>query len=136
MPPRPPRDPATVGSFAELRGHYKTLVAQLDECKRMKGATNEALRHRAGEVRGAREEVKKAQRKVITLTKKEHAKSKEKSSAAYSATACTVLLISYQVIEISGGFGKWSPVFEHEATIGALQVMIGTVLAYAMRPLQ
>lgn len=135
MPPRPPRDPATVGSFAELRGHYKTLVAQLDECKRMKGATNDALRYRTGEVRGAKDEAKKANRKVIALTKREHAKSKEKSSAAYSATACTVLLISYQLVEISGGFGKWSPLFEHEATIGALQVMIGTVLAFAMRPL-
>ena len=102
----------------------------------MKGMTHEALRSRTAEARGAKADLKKARSHVITLTKKEHAKSKEKSSAAYSATACTVLLISYQVIEISGGFGKWAPVFEHEATIGALQVMIGTVLAYAMRPLQ
>ena len=136
MPARPPKDPATVGSFAELRAHYRTLYGQLEECRKMKGMTNEALRYRASEVRGAKEEVKKAQRKVITLTKKEHAKSKEKSSAAYSATACTILLIFYQIMEVSGGWGKWSPVFEHEATIGALQVMIGTVLAYAMRPLQ
>ena len=136
MPPRPPKDPATIGSFAELRAHYKTLYGMLEDCHKAKGMTSEALRYRASEVRGAKEEAKKAKRQVITLTKKEHAKSKEKSSAAYSATACTVLLIFYQLVEISGGFGKWSPLFEHEATIGALQVMIGTVLAYAMRPLQ
>ena len=136
MPSRPPKDPATVGSFAELRAHYKVVYKALEECRQMKGATNEALRHRTGEVRGAKAELKKARSDVVTLTKSEHARSKEKSSAAYSATACTVLLISYQLVEVSGGFGKWSPVFEHEATIGALQVAIGTVLAYAMRPLQ
>jgi hypothetical protein len=136
MPPRPPKDPATVGSFAELRAHYKVIYTALEECRQMKGMTNEALRSRTAEARGAKADLKKARSDVITLTKNEHAKSKEKSSAAYSATACTVLLIFYQLVEISGGFGKWSPLFEHEATIGALQVMIGTVLAYAMRPLQ
>ena len=135
MPPRPPRDPATVGSFAELRVHYKTLIVQLDECKRMKGATTDALRYRTGEVRGAKDEAKKANRKVIALTKREHAKSKEKSAAAYATTAATTLIISYQIVEVSGGWGKWEPVFTHEATIGVLQVIIGSVLAFAMRPL-
>ena len=135
MPPRPPRDPATVGSFAELRVHYKTLIGQLDECKRMKGATTDALRYRTGEVRGAKDEAKKANRKVIALTKREHAKSKEKSAAAYATTAATTLIISYQIVEVSGGWGKWEPVFTHEATIGVLQVIIGSVLAFAMRPL-
>ena len=56
MPPRPPRDPAKVGSFSELRSHYKQLWKELDECNRMKGATHEALRFRSGEVRGAKDE--------------------------------------------------------------------------------
>jgi hypothetical protein len=135
MPPRPPRDPATVGSFAELRSHYKQLWVELDDCRKMKGATNESLRFRTNEVRGAREEVKKAKRQVITLTKNEHAKSKEKSSAAYASVAATTLIIFYQVVEVSGGWGKWQSLFEHEAVIGVLQVLIGTVIAAAMRPL-
>ena len=135
MPPRPPRDPATVGSFAELRSHYRTLIVQLDECKRMKGATNEALRHRADEARDARADARKSKGQVIALTKREHAKSKEKSAAAYATTAATTLIISYQIVEVSGGWGKWEPVFTHEATIGVLQVIIGSVLAFAMRPL-
>ena len=135
MPPRPPRDPATVGSFAELRSHYRQLWVELDDCRKMKGATNESLRFRTNEVRGAREEVKKAKRQVVTMTKAQHAKSKEKSSAAYASVAATTLIIFYQIVEVSGGWGKWESLFEHEAVIGVLQVLIGTVIAAAMRPL-
>ena len=136
MAPRPPRDPHTVGSFSELRSHYRELWKELDECKRMKGATNAVLRDRTGEVRGAKAEAKKARGQVVALTKREHAKSKEKSAAAYATTAATTLIISYQIVEVSGGWGKWEPVFTHEATIGVLQVIIGSILAFAMRPLQ
>jgi len=136
MAPRPPRDPHKIGSFSELRSHYKQLYKELDECKQMKGITNEVLRTTAGEVRGARAEAKKAKGQVIELTKREHAKSKEKSAAAYATTAATTLIITYQIVEVSGGWGKWEPVFQHEATIGVLQVIIGSILAFAMRPLQ
>ena len=136
MAPRPPRDPHKVGSFSELRSHYKQLYKELDECKQMKGITNEVLRTTAGEMRGAKAEAKKAKGQVIELTKREHAKSKEKSAAAYATTAATTLIITYQIVEVSGGWGKWEPVFTHEATIGVLQVIIGSILAFAMRPLQ
>jgi hypothetical protein len=136
MAPRLPRDPHKIGSFSELRSHYTEAIKQLDECKKMKGFTNEVLRTTAGEMRGAKAEAKKAKGQVIELTKREHAKSKEKSAAAYATTAATTLIISYQIVEVSGGWGKWAPVFEHEATIGVLQVIIGSVLAFAMRPLQ
>jgi hypothetical protein len=135
MPARPPKDPATVGSFAELRAHYNVLYGMYEDCRAMKGATNEALRYRTGEVRGAKEEATRAKRQVITLTKSEHARSKEKSSAAYASVAATTLIIFYQIVEVSGGWGKWESLFQHEAVIGVLQVAIGTVLAAAMRPL-
>jgi VIT1/CCC1 family predicted Fe2+/Mn2+ transporter len=135
MPPRLPRSSSEIGSFAELRSHYDTAIAQLDDCRKMKGATNEALRYRTGEVRGAKEEATRAKRQVVTMTKSQHAKSKEKSSAAYASVAATTLIIFYQVVEVSGGWGKWESLFQHEAVIGVLQVAIGTVLAAAMRPL-
>ena len=133
---KPPRDPKEVGSFAELRQHYKTLWDQLDECRRMKSAESYAAKRSSQELHGARAEAKKAKAQVVTLTKREHAKSKEKSSAAYASTAATALIITYQVVEVSGGWGKWAPVFEHEATIGVMQVCLGSLLAWAMRPLK
>ena len=131
----PPRDPAKVGSFAELKWFYKLLIEQLDECHRQRRAiegVNKTTRH---DLHDARVDAKVSHRKVIALTMREHAKAKEKSSAAYAGTAATILIISYQVVEVAGGWGQWSPVFEHEATYGVLQVMIGSILAFAMRPL-
>ena len=133
---KPPRDPKSVGSFGELRQHYTQLWNELDECKRMRGAATSVARARTQEVRSAKAEVKKAHAEVVTLTKKEHAKSQEKSSAAYASTAATILIIFYQVMEVAGGWGKWAPVFEHEATIGVMQVLIGSIIAWAMRPLK
>ena len=132
----PPRDPQRIGSFSELRSHYKALYGLYDDCRAMRTAENATAKFRTEEVRGTKAELKKARSDVVTLTKKEHARSKEKSTAAYATTAATMLIIFYQIVEVSGGWGKWSPVFEHEATIGVLQVVIGSILAFAMRPLQ
>lgn len=116
--------------------HYSELVRQLDECKRLKSATQWTAKRSSQEVHALRAEAKKAKAQVVTLTKKEHAKSKEKSSAAYASTAATILIIFYQVVEVAGGWGRWEPVFQHEATIGVMQVAIGSMIAWAMRPLQ
>ena len=133
---KPPRDPKEVASFAELRQHYAEVWRMLDECKRMKVASDSSLRARTKEVRGTRADLKKAKSEVVTLTTREHAKSKEISSAKFSSTAATMRIIGYAIVDVGGGCGKWAPVFEHEATIGVLQVIIGSTLAWAVRPLQ
>ena len=76
---KPPRDPKTVGSFAELRQHYQTLWGELDECKRQKSAAYSTLKSRSQEARGAQADLKKAKGQIVTLTKKEHAKQKRKA---------------------------------------------------------
>ena len=136
MPRRLPRDPKTIGSFAELRQKYSELYDAYDEKSRQLSATSSTLKSRTHEVRGTKADLKRAKSELVTLTKKEHAKAKEKSAAAYASTAATTLIITYQVVEVSGGWGKWAPVFEHEATIGVMQVAIGSLLAWAMRPFQ
>ena len=134
MPRGLPRDPNTIGSFAELRQKYSELYDAYDEKSRQLSATSSTLKSRTHEVRGTKADLKRAKSELVTLTKKEHAKAKEKSAAAYASTAATTLIITYQVVEVSGGWGKWAPVFEHEATIGVIQVAIGSLLAWAMRP--
>ena len=131
----PPRDPNRIASFSELRSQYKSLYKLYDDCRAMRAAENATAKSRTEEARGAKAEAKKARSEIITLTKKEHVRSKEKSTAAYATTAATTLIIFYQIVEVSGGWGKWAPVFEHEAVIGVLQVIIGSILAFAMRPL-
>ena len=122
-------------TFADAKKAYELLFSQLQEQKRMRRAADSTATARTVEARGTKADLKKAKGEIVTLTKREHAKSKEKSAAAYASTAATTLIITYQVVEVSGGWGKWAPVFEHEATIGCLQVAIGSLLAWAMRPL-
>ena len=136
MPREYPRDPLRISSPSEKNEAIKYWGDQYDQERRLRVAADSTLRARTKEVRGTKAALKKAKSEVVTLTKKEHAKSKEKSSAAYASTAATTLIISYQVVEVSGGWGKWAPVFEHEATIGVMQVLIGSLLAWAMRPLK
>ena len=130
-----PRDPLKIAAPSEKNEAIIYWVGKYDEERRRRSANESVLRDRTKEVRGVQTDLKKAKGEIVTLTKKEHAKSKEKSSAAYASTAATTLIISYQVVEVSGGWGRWSPVFEHEATIGVIQVAIGSLLAWAMRPL-
>ena len=129
-----PPDPDGM-TFSDCKKDYRMLWSQAQEAKRMKRAADATARERAEQARLSAKDLKKAKGEIVTLTKQEHAKSKEKSSAAYASTAATTLIIFYQVVEVSGGWGKWSPVFEHEATIGCLQVAIGSAFAWAMRPL-
>ena len=122
-------------SFSDTKRAYRQLWSQLEECKRQRQAVSSVSRANRKDLVESRQDLRKAKGQIVTLTKKEHAKSKEKSAAAYATTAATMLIIGYQVVEVFGGWGRWAPVFEHEATIGVLQVMIGSILAFAMRPL-
>tara|TARA_R100000808_G_scaffold20831_1_gene44988 strand:+ start:2159 stop:2572 length:414 start_codon:yes stop_codon:yes gene_type:complete len=136
MPREYPRDPLKISSPSDKNAAIIYWVGRYDDERRRRTANESILRDRTKEVRGTQADLKKAKGEIVTLTKKEHAKSKEKSSAAYASTAATTLIITYQVVEVSGGWGKWAPVFEHEATVGVIQVAIGSLLAWAMRPLQ
>ena len=129
-----PQDP-TGWTFADTKKAYRQIWTQLEECKRQRRAVQDVSKLNRKDLIASRQDLRKAKGQIVTLTKKEHAKSKEKSSAAYASTAATMLIISYQVVEVFGGWGRWEPVFAHEATIGVLQVCIGSVLAFAMRPL-
>ena len=133
---RRPRKASEVASFADLRTYYDQAIAELDECHRQRRAIESVNKANRKDLLDTRGEAKSAKRKIVQLTEREHAKSKEKSAAAYATTAATMLIIGYQVVEVAGGWGRWAPVFQHEATIGVLQVMIGSILAFAMRPLQ
>ena len=123
-------------TFADAKKAYSMLYSQREEERRMRRASDSTTRARTKEARDTKADLKKAKGDILTLTKREHAKSKEKSAAAYSSIAATTLILSYQIIEISGGFGRWAPLFEHEACIGTLQVLIGSAMAWAMRPLR
>jgi len=135
MPPRPPRDPATVGSFAELRSHYRTLWAELDECREMKGMTNEALRYRTFEVRGARADAKAAKGKLVTLTKHQKAKDEANKAGYWSGAAAIAVTMMYEAFKVVGfpGGRAWSEWWGHEAVYGAIVWSVTMSFGWAYR---
>jgi len=134
MPPRPPRNSSEVGSFAELRSHYDTVVAELDECKRMKGATTAILRDRTGEVRGARADAKAARGELVTLTKQQKAKDEANKAGYWSGAAAISVTIAYEAFKVVGfpGGRAWAEWWGHEAVYGAIvwSVTMGFGWAY------
>jgi len=134
MPPRPPRNSSEVGSFAELRSHYDTVIAELDECKRMKGATTAILRDRTGEVRGARADAKAARGELVTLTKQQKAKDEANKAGYWSGAAAISVTIAYEAFKVVGfpGGRAWAEWWGHEAVYGAIvwSVTMGFGWAY------
>jgi|TARA_R110001592_G_scaffold339021_2_gene626484 hypothetical protein len=85
----------------------------------MKGATNEALRYRAGEVRGVRAEVKTLRRNMVQMTRKQEAAGKLKASGAWSGAAIGCVTLLWTAFEEYGYPGpRW--LFEHEFVYGSV----------------
>ena len=135
MPPRLPRSSSEIGSFAELRSHYDTAIAQLDECREMKGATNEALRYRTVEVRGARAEAKAARGKLVTLSKHQKAKDEANKAGYWSGAAAITVTIFYEAFKVVGfpGGRAWSEWWGHEAVYGVIVWTVTMGFGWAYR---
>jgi len=135
MPPRLPRSSSEIGSFAELRSHYDTAIAQLDDCRQMKGATNEALRYRTVEVRGAKADAKAAKSKLVTLSKHQKAKDEANKAGYWSGAAAITVTIFYEAFKVVGfpGGRAWSEWWGHEAVYGAIVWTVTMCFGWAYR---
>ena len=135
MPPRLPRSSSEIGSFAELRSHYDTAIAQLDECRQMKGATNEALRYRTVEVRGAKADAKAAKSKLVTLSKHQKAKDEANKAGYWSGAAAITVTIFYEAFKVVGfpGGRAWAEWWGHEAVYGVIVWTVTMGFGWAYR---
>ena len=129
---KPPRDPKTVGSFAELRQHYQTLWRELDDCKRMKSAVDATLKSRTKEVRGTQSDLKKAQSQVALITKKAAAQKSFRETSGWSAGAIGSVTLIWAAF---GEYGYPGPswLFEHEIFYGAVCWVATTIFAWAAK---
>ena len=129
---KPPRDPKTVGSFAELRQHYQTLWRELDDCKRMKSAVDATLQSRTKEVRGAQTDLKKAKGEVALISKRAAAAKSFKETSGWSAGAIGSVTLMWAAFGEYGYPGpKWR--FEHEIFYGAVCWVATTIFAWAAK---
>ena len=129
---KPPRDPKTVGSFAELRQYYTELWNELDECKRQKSAYGSTLKARTKEVRGTRKDLAKAQGEVALISKKAAAAQSFKETSGWSAGAIGSVTLMWAAF---GEYGYPGPrwLFEHEIFYGAVCWLATTIFAWAAK---
>ena len=129
---KPPRDPKEVGSFAELRQHYSEVWRMLDECKRMKSASDYIAKARTKEVRGAKDEAKHLRRDLKTVTRKQAATDQFRGTAGWSGAAIGVVTVTYTGFETYGFPGpEW--LLTHEFVKGGIMWIMTALFAGAAK---
>ena len=135
---RRPRKASEVGSFSELRNYYDQAIAELDECHRQRRAIEGVSKANRKDLIASRGEAKTAQRELtVTMTKAQKIKDENSSSATYAAAAGTVMVIVYEFVKTTPhGWGRYDEFANHEIVYSTTQVLLGIVLAWALRPLR
>ena len=132
-----PPDPDGM-TFADLQKSYKILFSRLEECKRMRRATEAVSKANRKDLIASRSEAKTAKRELtVTMTKAQKIKDENSSSAKYAAAAGTVMVIVYEFVKTTPhGWGRYDDFANHEIVYSTAQVLLGIALAWALRPLR
>ena len=114
--------PERIASPDELRDSYRRALNEIKSLRQAAHNERVASRQNRKEALEGRQTVKKLNRDIITLTKKEKA-AEEASKCGYwsgAATVCvTMLYEAWRVVGFPGG-GAWRAWWEHEALFGAI----------------
>jgi hypothetical protein len=132
----PPRDPSSVGSFAELRGHYKTLIAQLDECHRQRRAIEGVSKANRKDLIASRGEAKSAKGQLVTLSKKQKAKEEASKAGYWSGGAAICVALFYELCKASDqwiGGRQYQEFWQHEAMISTLTFLTTAIFAWVYK---
>ena len=110
---------------------YSRLMESYQECKRMKGATETALRRTGKSEKEAVQEAKKVRRDLVTITKKQKAKEEASKAGLWSGAAAVCCTIMYEIFKVAGfpGGAKWTDFWQHEAVYGT--IMWGYTMVFA-----
>ena len=97
----PPEDISGI-SFKDLRRLYGILWKMLQECKRMKGATESVLSKATKGERAAKKEARHLKHDMIQMTKKQKARDELKACGAWSGAAIGICTLTWQGFEEYG----------------------------------
>ena len=90
-----PRSAAEVASFGDLRSYYDRLIKQQDETHKELRLTRAGHRGDRRELEDSRTKVKRAEKIVFTLTKKQKAAEEATMSGLWSGAAGAAIVILY-----------------------------------------
>jgi hypothetical protein len=114
--------PERIASPDQLRDSYRKALEEIKTLRKAAHAERVASRENRKEALEGRKTVKKLNKDIVTLTKKEKA-AEEASKCGYwsgGATVCvTMLYEAWRVVGFPGG-GAWRAWWEHEALYGAI----------------
>ena len=101
---RLPEDPNGM-TFADVKKGYTLLWQRLQECKRMKGATESVLSKATKGERAAKKEARHLKHDMIQMTKKQKAQDELKACGAWSGAAIGLCTLTWQ------GFNEYGAPF-------------------------
>jgi C4-dicarboxylate-specific signal transduction histidine kinase len=116
--------PEAVNSFGEMKEEYIRCLRALKECQQERKLAFSVGSSDRKELQETREEVKETTRQVkILTTREEQLKKESKQTAVASTTAATLMVILYQIWDISHGWpggSQWQSFWQHEAVSGSI----------------
>ena len=131
-----PQNPDECASFGELKMCYDRLMDAYQECKRMKGATESALRRTGKSEKEAVLEAKKVRKDLVTITKKQKAKEEASKANYWSGGAAVVVALYYELCKAGDtwiGGEKYQSFCQHEAMVSTLTFLMTAIFAWAYK---
>jgi hypothetical protein len=114
--------PERIASVTELRDSYRKALEEIKTLRQTARNERVVSRKYSQDARESEKKVKKLNKDLLTLTKKEKAQ-EEASKCGYwsgSATVCvTMLYEAWRIVGFPGG-KEWAGWWEHEALYGAI----------------
>ena len=114
--------PERIASVTELRDSYREALKEIKTLRQAARNERYARQENRKEALEGRKTVKKLNKDIVTLTKKEQA-AEEASKCGYwsgGATVCvTMLYEAWRIVGFPGG-REWAAWWEHEALYGAI----------------
>ena len=133
---RRPRDPDDTASYGELKEYYRSLVEELDECKRNRRVSQELSRDRYNEAKEAKTEVKRLRRDLVTISRKQKAREEASKAGYWSAGAAVTVSLFFELCKATNqwpGGRQYEPFWTHEAMVSTLTFVMTALFAWAYK---
>ncbi len=130
-----PEDPNGF-SFADLQRAYTTLHKRLAECRRMKGATDTVLRKSVANEREAVKKANSANKKLVTISKKQKAKEEAAKAGYWSGASAICVALTYELMKAGNawpGGPQYREFWSHEAMVTTLTFVFTACLGWFYR---
>jgi len=131
-----PANASDCASFGELKMCYGKLYDAYLEEKRVKGATANALKRTGKSEREAKREAQKANKELVTISRKQKARDEASKAGYWSAGAAVSVSLFYELMKAGDswiGGAKYQSFWQHEAMVSSLTFLMTSIFAWAYK---